>query len=165
MIAADSDQFSPITNFGQEKLDSVMIANAELFLVAKKGEQGCTSFDELRVREYYLLKKKKKRFITLPCSSDELQENIKRAYMQFRVWLEAPFWNALDFMDPVDYGYSEPFYEPTFYKGPCKPQDIFDPCTCKKCARTTCSCRANNISCTEYCNCFGESCKNPLYDS
>ena len=138
-----------------------MMSNAEMFLtqlVAKKGDQGCASFDELRLTEYYQSKKKK--FIDLPCSSNELQQNIKRAYMQVRTWLESPFWNAADFVDPVDYGYEEPFYEPTYFEGSCKPQDIIGPC--KKCARTACSCRANNIGCTEYCNCFGDSCKNPL---
>ena len=71
-----------ISNFGQEKLVSFMIANAEMFLtqlVAKKGDQGCTTFDELRLMEYYQLHKK--RFIDLPCSSNELQQNIKRAYI------------------------------------------------------------------------------------
>ena len=114
-----------------------MISNAEMFLtplVAKKGYQGCASFDELRLTEYFQSKKKK--FIDLPCSSNELQQNIKRAYMQVRTWLESPFWNATDFVDPVDYGYEEPFYEPTYFEGSCKPQDIIGPCSCKKCART-----------------------------
>ena len=78
-----------IINFGKESI----ITAAEHFVVqvaAKKSCQGCETFNELRLKEYF--QSHKKRFIDLPCSSVEMQENIKRANMQtgmqLNIWIQ-----------------------------------------------------------------------------
>ena len=105
-----------------------------------------------------------KKFVDLPCSPNGITENVKRAYLQARMWLEAPFWNAADRMDPTDFGYDysviNESYEPTLFKGPQKPTDLPDPCTCKKCARKTCACRESEIPCCVFCK--FTKCQNPF---
>ena len=78
--------------------------------------------------------------------------------MQAKKWLEAPFGNAADTMDPEDFGYTRNtttgFLEPTEFTGPSRPVNIPDPCKCKNCSKKTCICRVNTIACSQYCNCF-----------
>ena len=78
--------------FGLDRLDEEVLSQAEKFLVkvvASKQYQNCETFDELRVRLYHHSREKK--FIDLPCSSNAIRQNIKRAYFQARMWLESPF--------------------------------------------------------------------------
>ena len=69
-----------LTYFGKQRLDSDMIADAEKFLVkvVSKKYESCDSFGDLRVKLYH--HSKGKRFIDLVCGSDEIQQNIMRAY-------------------------------------------------------------------------------------
>ena len=67
---------------------------AEHFLVnvISKKNESCNTFSELRVKLYHHSRDKK--FIDLPCSSNEAHQYIRRAYMQtVRLWIEAPFRN------------------------------------------------------------------------
>ena len=141
-----------LTYFGKEMLDDTMVTDAEQFLVKviNKKFDSCMSFNE---------------FIELPCSSAAIHENIKRGYMQTKCWLDAPFLNAADSLDPCDYGYSAHLktntIEPCLFSGPQKPQDVPEPCTCKTCARRTCPCRVAIVSCSDFCGCTEDGCKNP----
>ena len=80
-----------LTYFGKEILDDEMMTDAEQFLVKvlNKKHDSCVSFKELRVKLYHQFKDKK--FIELPCSSAAIHENIKKAYMQTRCWLDATY--------------------------------------------------------------------------
>ena len=66
----------------------------------------------------------KKKLIDLPCTSDAIQQNIKRAYLQTRIWLESPFLNAADRIDAQDYGFNfnaeRNILEPCMFLGPQK---------------------------------------------
>ncbi len=82
-----------------------MILHAEQFLIkvlSSKKDESCKSFDELRVRIYH--RSTDKKFIDLPCTSNALHENIRRSYyiMQVKLWLDAPFLNAAEDMDPQE---------------------------------------------------------------
>ena len=108
--------------FGKDRLDSDTIADAEQFLVkvlSKKYGQSCISFNDLRVKLYFHAHTK--RLIDLPCSSDAIQQNIKRAYLQTRIWLEAPFLNAAERLDAQDYGFTfrpdQNILEPYLFSG------------------------------------------------
>lgn len=143
-----------------------MIQDAEQFLVKvlSKKYESCTSFNELRVKFYH--HSQTKRFVDLPCSSDAIQQNIRRAYLQTRLWLEAPYLNAAERLDPTEYGYdSHPdkrILEPCLFLGPQKPMDVVEPCTnCKTCAKKTCPCKVAEVSCSDFCGCSENECKNP----
>ena len=143
-----------------------MMTDAEQFLVMvlSKKIEACTLFNELRVKLYHHSHEKK--FIELPCTSDSIQQNIKRAYMQTRLWLDAPFLNAADFMDPTSNGYTSHseinMLAPSLFSGPQKPLDVPEPCTtCTTCARKTCPCRVANVSCSDFCGCTENDCQNP----
>ena len=156
---------TPITDFGKEPLDGDIIMQAEHFLVnvISKKNESCNTFSELRVKLYH--QSRDKIFIDLPCSSNEAHQNIRRAYMQVRLWIEAPFRNALEIMDPQDFGYvcniNENTVTPRFYSGPVKPLEVPEPCKCTNCTKRTCNCRVNEMACSDYCRCANTVCKNP----
>ncbi len=150
-----------IQRFGADRLDEDALVSAERFLVkvvSLKAYSMCQSFDELRLKMYHHSRNKK--LIELPCSSNEIQQNIRRAYLQARMWIEAPFGNVMDMVDPENFGY-DGHLAPVLFDPPYRPLDVPEPCsTHTSCVRTSCKCRQNNISCSEYCKC-GDACKNP----
>ena len=153
-------------------MDIDTISSAETFLVkviSKKSDPDCSTFTDLRVAEYQQLKslKAKKKFVDLPCSSNAIQQNIKRAYFQTKMWLEAPFGNAAGIMDPDEFGYivsmSSNSIKPLLFEGPSRPIDVPDPCSnCKTCVKRTCPCRQSALPCNDYCSCSTNDCKNPF---
>lgn len=151
-----------LSDFGFDRLDEDVLLQAEQFLVkvvASKACMSCQSFDQLRVKLYHHARQKK--LTELPCSSNEIQLNVKRAYLQARMWLESPFGNASEVIDAEEFGYNS-LLAPIWYTPPHRPLDIPDPCSsCTSCVRVTCPCRQNDSACSQYCKC-GESCKNPL---
>lgn len=156
-----------IQHFGREGLDEDVISAAEQFLVkvvALKRYQNCLSFDELRVKLH--CQSMVKKFVDLPCTSLSLRENIKRAYLQCRLWMEAPVGNIGETMDPNEFGYqidvSDNTIHPILFEGPSRPIDVPDPCKCTNCSRKTCPCRLSNSSCSKYCGCHDNDCKNPF---
>ena len=151
-----------ISDFGFDRLDEDVLLQAEQFLVkvvASKAYMSCQSFDGLRLKLYHHARQKK--LTALSCSSNEIQLNIKRAYLQARMWLESPFGNISEVIDAEEFGYNS-LLAPIWHTPPYRPLDIPDPCSsCKSCVRVTCPCRQNDSACSQYCKC-GESCKNPL---
>ena len=151
-----------LDSFGLDRLDEDSIGNAEQFLVkvvATKANSECISFDQLRIKEY--LHSKKAKFINLPCSSNEIRQNIKRAYYQTRMWLESPFGDARDFIDVENFGYDSN-YQPIWFISPQRPLDIPEPCkNCSTCIRSSCPCRKSGYACSKYFHCRG-TCKSPL---
>lgn len=157
-----------LKSFGKDVLDEEMISDAETFLinvVAKNFAPNCSSFNELRLKMFHQFPKKK--LTELVCSSDSIQQNIKRGYFQTRTWLDAPFLDSSEFLDPLDYGFDlnldSMTLVPSFFKGSQKPTDVIEPCFgCETCAKKTCPCRVIKVMCNEYCSCFGTHCKNPF---
>jgi len=116
-----------IEDFGVDRLDQEMLEKAESFLVkivAPKSLETCPSFDNLRLKIYQQSRDKK--FIQLPCTSNEIQQNIKRAYYQARMWLESPFGDIRDVLVAENYGYDSSF-NPVWYTSPQRPEDISSP--------------------------------------
>ena len=74
----------------------------------------------------------KKKLTEVVCSSDSIQQNIKRGYLQTRTWLEAPFLDSSEILDPLDYGFdlnlNSMTLVPSFFKRPQKPTDVIEPC-------------------------------------
>ena len=154
---------SMLLDFGQEDLNEEVIMKAEQFLLkivaSKSMSQVCLTFDDLRIKMYHYNRDKK--FISLPCTSNEIRQHIRRAYLQARVWIESPFGNAKEVVDPEDCGYDSSL-APVWFIAPQKPMDIPEPCsTCKSCVKTSCPCRQKQSACSKFCRC-GTSCKNPL---
>ena len=148
-------------------MDEENIVAAEKFpvkVIASKKYQHCSTFNELRVKVNRQSMVKK--YVDLPCTSSALRENIKRAYLQARLWLEASVGNIGEILDPNDFGYQIDVFDnaiqPVLFEGPPKPLDVPEPCKCMNCSRKTCVCRLNNISCSDYCACYDNDCKNPL---
>ena len=76
-----------------------MIDQAELLLVkiaATKAYEKCYSFDDLRTKMYKHSRDKK--FIKLPCSSNEICQNTTR------MWLESPYGDVRELLHVEDYG-------------------------------------------------------------
>lgn len=156
-----------LRDFGKDRLDGDCIANAEKFLaklVCTKNED-CDTFDELRVSRYHH-QSFQKRLIDLPCTSNAIRENIKRAFVQAKLWLESPFGNAMETMDLELYGYERELdsgnLTPKLFDGFSRPSDVPPPCKCTNCTKKTCRCRVNDMPCIEFCNCSKSECKNPF---
>ena len=164
-VLMEEDQL--LTNFGREQLDDDMISDAEKFLVrvlASKKAKECTTFDELRAKKYF--HDKKKRIVDLPCTSQAIKQNIKRAFLQTKLSIDAPYLNQLDFLDPADYGFQLNLMmmslDPIMFEGDQLPPDIPEPCyNCKTCAKKSCPCRIAGTGCTDFCGCADNDCKNP----
>ena len=156
-----------LVNFGRERLDNDLLAAAEKFLVQviSKKYSACANFNELRTKLF--LHSKNKKLTELPCCSDEIRENIKRADLQTQTWLDSPFVDKAALTDPTDYGYTQEngsgLLIPTFGNLSKLPENVPRPCSgCKTCARITCPCRQAGAGCSDFCSCSeGVGCKNP----
>ena len=165
LLVQENDE--PLTNFGRDRMDSDMLASAEKFLiqVLSKKYSACVNFNELRTKLF--LHSKNKKLTELPCCSDEIRENIKRAELQTQTWLDSPFLDKAALTDPTDYGYTKEngpgLLIPTFSNLPKLPENVPQPCSgCKTCARITCPCRQAGVGCSDFCSCSeGIGCKNP----
>ena len=161
---ASRNDFSTLVSFGKTNLDDSMLDIAERFLVqCICKDESVTTFDQLRNKIYY----RKSQLLDLeklPPTSTSIMLHIKRAYLQTHVWLHSPFVASIT-IDPLDYGYQlddEDHLKPIVTDN-VLPDDLPQPCKCVKCAKpNVCICRVNGISCSRYCNCRSEACKNPL---
>lgn len=117
------------------------------------------SMDALR---YYLYLQSKKTILELPPTSRATKGHILRAFYGTYIQLHCLHGHSLD---ALEYGY----YRDSELLKPCEnkmlvPDDLPTSCGCGKCARVSCACRSNNVSCCIYCNCkaLGNNCCNPL---
>ena len=156
-----------LLDFGRDRLDNDMLALAEKFLikVISKKHSSCDTFNQLRHKMFLRLDKKK--LTELPCSSDEIRENIKRANLQTKTWMSSPFIDVSQFTDPTDHGFSydegSSLLIPTLSTVASKPADVPEPCSnCRTCVKVTCRCRQAGVACSDFCSCSeGTGCKNP----
>ena len=87
--------------------------------------------------------------------------------MKTRTWLEAPFLDSSEFLDPLDYGFDLDLNAmtlvPKIFKGTQKPTDVIEPCFgCKTCVKKTCPCRVSKVNCNEYGICSEIDRRNPF---
>ena len=100
----------------------------------------------------------------LPPTIGALVEHIERVRVQSRVWCQATvMWQEL--FDPLEHGYyqnNNSHILPVTTKVPPASQAIVElvRCQCKgNCSTQRCSCRRNNLTCTDLCLC-GTDCEN-----
>ena len=71
-----------------------------------------------------------------------LHNNIRRAFLQTKLWLDLPFLNATDTMDFQDYGYvchlNENMILTKLSDDEVKPLDVPESCKCTICVKRTC---------------------------
>ncbi len=97
----------------------------------------------------------------LPPTLGALEEHIKRVRLQSRVWCQATIMQQQPF-EPLEFGYykdTDGQMLPVTTKVLPAPQAIIElvRCQCKTdCSTQRCSCRKNNLSCTELCLCDTE---------
>ena len=159
-----SMDLSLLEGFGVEELSPQMISNAEKFLVSGLKKTDCSTVDEYRWEQYHNAKKELD-FNLLVCCSSTLGEHRKRAYLQCKMWLQAPT-PAVTTPDLLQYGYkaTDVGLTPVILPVPCRPDDLPPPCKCPtSCISTkTCTCRGMNIKCVVFCGCSkGKKCRNP----
>ena len=90
--------------FGVEELSPQMMSNAENFLVYGLKKTDWSTSDKHRYEQYHNSKKELD-FNQLVGYSTTLQEHIKQAYLQCKMWLQA-LTPAVIKPDPCHYGYS-----------------------------------------------------------
>ena len=97
-----------------------------------------------------------------PLAPQEMQGNIKRAFYQQQLWVQAPFRDATTLLNAEFYGFVRRDSGLIAEILTSKPEGLPDPCTCGKCARKNgCPCRLAGMPCCMYCKCEGgDSCKN-----
>ncbi|KAG1670551.1 Proliferation marker protein Ki-67 [Nymphon striatum] len=98
-----SIDLSLLEGFGVKELSPQITSNAEKLLVSGLKKTDCSTFDEYRWEQYHNSKKELD-FNQLVCCSSTIREHIKRAYLQCKMWLQAPT-PAVTKPDPLQYGY------------------------------------------------------------
>ena len=162
-ILKRSVELEAIASFGKAELTNEMIKGAETVLLQLLGHPEFKEFDEYRFQQFYDSKKSLS-LKKMVCCSSTIELHIKRAYLQANCWYTANDRTA-EPLNPLHYGYrgSDLGVRPLMVQLQTRPSEVIDPCTCAKCARKSCPCRANNIKCLQYCQCSkSKDCKNPL---
>ena len=148
-----SMDLSLLEGFGVEELSPQMIYNAESFLVSGLKKTDCSTFDENRWEQYYNSRTELD-FNKLVCCSSTIREHIKRAYLQCKLWVQAPIRPTTP-PDPCHYSYKATSTGITFVilPVPSRPDDLSPPCKCPTAcvSAKTCTCREININCVIFC--------------
>lgn len=145
-------------------MNESMISNAEqLLLTTLQKIRDIETFDDYRVEQYHDSNCRLD-FSKLVCCSTSNHEHIKRAYYHSMEWYTAAT-PLSSYPDPKDYGYElneSGLLVPQILGALSRPEDMPPPCSCKKCNRQTCKCKAVRWKCSKFCNCskFG-TCENP----
>ena len=113
-----------LEGFGAEELSPHMTSKAETFLVSGFKKTDCSIFDEYRWEQYHNSKKELD-FNQLVCCSSTIQQHIKRAYMQCKMWLQAPT-PAVPKPDPLQYEFeaTDVGMIPVTLPVSCRPDDL-----------------------------------------
>lgn len=99
----------------------------------------------------------------LPPTKDALQQHIKRAHYQARVWKSA-YEAKPDLPSPIGNGWwlgGEPSQlQPLLMTKVGIPKVCTQllSCSCKSCSTAKCGCRSTGVGCTAACSCFGAEC-------
>ena len=97
---------------------------------------------------------------TLPPTQESLKQAIYRAHFQALIWQNDIVPNP-DIPSPENYGWKieDGIYVPVSCDLPAAPDAVVQlvKCSCRKSmCSSSCSCRRNNLSCTEMCQCEGD---------
>lgn len=101
----------------------------------------------------------------LPPTLAALRKHVLRVHIQAKVWGQASIALQDPQLDPLQNGYhkeSDGRLKPTMTDALPAPKTIIEmvSCQCKTdCSSVRCSCRTNNLSCTDLCKC-GSECQN-----
>jgi hypothetical protein len=100
----------------------------------------------------------------LPPTRGALLQHILRAHFITHIWKTSTIHNPLQW-DPTKYGWEmvSDKLQPIMTKDPSAPDAILElvKCNCKKgCLTNACSCKGNNLPCTEICGCSSYCCMN-----
>ena len=164
--AATKYGFELLHSFGKSDITEPILLSAEEFLVrCLDSKSNVKTFDDLRNQMYHT-KTFQLDLEKLPPTSGSIRLHILRAYLQCKLWLNAPIMRQCT-VDATEYGYCQDEDEltPQIVLDGSLPDDFPMPCSCLKCARANvCACRLKNVSCCEFCKCGShpEDCKNPM---
>ncbi|KAJ8034477.1 hypothetical protein HOLleu_21334 [Holothuria leucospilota] len=145
--------------------DETMI-NCESFIcqLYSTDERAGTKADDMR---YWLFCQQQKKNEGLPPTSDSLLHHIKRANYQTYIWRKS-LQSEQNLPSPNNHGWKteDGSLRPVLMTKDPAPHAllVLSFCCCKKseCRRADCSCKVNNLGCTEACQCINsEGCQNP----
>ena len=161
-IKADKDVISSLQMLStEEEVTETMLATLASFVCAAYSTKGIyiKTISELR---WHLFCKHMAESDKLPPTLGALRQHVLRVHIQARVWGQASISLQDSQMDPLQNGYhkeSDSQLKPTMTNALPAPEAIIEmvSCQCKRdCFSARCSCRKNNLSCTDLCQCVSE---------
>jgi hypothetical protein len=164
-MKADKDVISSLQMLStEEEVTETMLATLASFVCAAYSSKGIyiKTISELR---WHLFCKHMAESDKLPPTLGALRQHVLRVHIQARVWGQASISLQDSQMDPLQNGYhkeSDSQLKPTMTNALPAPEAIIEmvSCQCKRdCSSARCSCRKNNLSCTDLCQC-GSACQN-----
>jgi hypothetical protein len=123
-------------------------------------------YSTLGQSRWFLFSNKQKQDATLPPTKAAAIQHVLRAHHQTMIWKTAT--SAFpELVDPSDCGWKviENQYTPIFTTNPSAPEDILRlaKCSCTKgCKTNRCSCRTEQLVCTDLCGCSLYECSNKI---
>ena len=138
-----------------------MLKYAEEFLLEYVGtreslSRGITTFDSTQ-HNFHNEDRKDFNIEKVPCTSESIKLDIKRAFLQTHKWINAATTESIS-LSLLNYGYE---FEtdsgtliPQVTPEEKTPAEFPQPCTCLKCARAyICLCRLKDIPLCDFCKC------------
>ena len=158
---------SIIKQGSQLEISSALLKSLEYFICQLCGGSS-GSGNTANERRYWLFCQKGQRNEHLPPTSDSLHFHIKRANYQTYIWRKS-LTPVTNLPDPSLHGWEKKgeILKPLLMSQSAAPTGLLElvMCSCKKsfCKSNRCSCKFNNLICTEGCACMGnEQCQNPV---
>lgn len=164
-MKADRDEIASLQMLSTEaEVTETMLANLASFVCAAYSPKGIyiKTISELR---WHLFCKHMAESDKLPPTLGALRQHVLRVHIQARVWGQASIALQEPQLDPLQNGYhkeSDGQLKPTMTDALPAPKAIIEmvSCQCKTdCSSARCSCRTNNLCCTDLCRC-GSVCQN-----
>jgi len=164
-MKADRDVIASLQMLSTEaEVTETMLANLASFVCAAYSPKGIyiKTISELR---WHLFCKHMAESDKLPPTLGALRQHVLRVHIQARVWGQASIALQEPQLDPLQNGYhkeSDGQLKPTMTDALPAPKAIIEmvSCQCKTdCSSARCSCRTNNLCCTDLCRC-GSVCQN-----
>lgn len=161
-MACDSKILEALASLGNADPSPQVYSELERFVCLLYKSQLYTTVDELR---WFLFSNRAAEGESLPPTTGSLKLHILRAHYIAMVWRRASESHP-SLPSPVEYGWQllsdGNTYVPVRCLNPPAPDALMTllKCGCKKGCIGRCTCRSNNIPCTEMCGCVGYTCNN-----
>ena len=162
-MACDNDILSALESLGQRGLSEEEYDQLERFVCQLYKSKVCTKVNEFR---WFLYSNRAAEGESLPPTTGSLTLHIQRAHYVAMIWRKAGESHPR-LPSPVDCGWefdtTTHHYAPVRCLNPPAPAAAvmnLVKCGCKRGCKRTCSCRNNNLPCTEVCGCVNFSCHN-----